>query len=148
MSEPAPANSRLSKAIGLALIALACVVAFGPAVGISLPSLPSIVAPAEASHALAVEESTDRIKLTPSQVSLLDGTGPESFAAYAKQAFGPNNFFVLDQDQDVERMPEWVKGVWAYKTDIPPPRFYVVRGSRIDVYPLPKDTAEAIELVK
>jgi len=42
-------SPRFSKTIGLALIALACLVAFGPAVGgylPGLPSLPSIIAPA------------------------------------------------------------------------------------------------------
>jgi len=109
-------SPRVSKTIGLALIALACLVAFGPAVGISLPSLPSVVAPQAQDLAIAyVRESS---KTTPEVARLITDIRDGDVKKYiAAQGHAIQVFDLDDKDEHgqpakgVVELREALKGV-------------------------------------
>ena len=96
---------------------------------------------------LVIEESAERGKLTPEQLTILHGTAPGTFAAIAAEACGPSGFIVLDKDTDPANMPEWVRLAFSQPSQVVP-RFIIVRGNRVTLHALPKDTAAAIDLLK
>jgi hypothetical protein len=126
---------------GLLLLAVAAFLAVGQG------TLTDSIGPQAAPRVLVIEESAERGKLTPEQLSILHGTAPGTFAAIAAEACGPSGFIVLDKDTDPAKMPDWVRLAFSQPSQVVP-RFIIVRGNRLTLHALPKDTAAAIELLK
>lgn len=99
-------SNRASKFVGVGLILLACLVAFGPAVGGLLPSLPSIIAPQAQDLAIAyVRESS---KTTPEVGRLITDIRDGDVKKYAVAQGHTIQVFDLD-DKDEHGQP--AKGV-------------------------------------
>lgn len=63
-------------------------------------------------HVLIVEETDDRISLTPEQRKLMLATAPGTFPDYCRKKCGPEGFYIMDKDDDPNLMPSWVQEAW------------------------------------
>lgn len=68
--------------------------------------------PGEGLRVLVIEETNDRASLKPEQLTALLSTVDGSMQAYCRSHAVADGFYLLDDDDDVSKMPRWVQDAW------------------------------------
>lgn len=150
-------SNRTSKFIGVGLIMLACLVAFGPAVGGFLPSLPSIITPAQPGplHAIIIEDRDTAHVLTQEQLSALQSSAMADYldSHSAKAANGKPEWRLWDDSftpEQITESPEW-KAVYTETLEESKgvrPYWRLSNGRSTVSGPFPKTEGEAMAVLK
>ncbi len=98
-------------------------------------------------HALIIEETDDRENLTSAQRDVMLATVSGSFRDYVKSHGPKDNFFLLDQNDDVSMLPQWAQDAFKRPRTSTP---WIIFGNETGGFEgeMPKTTDDTLKIAK